>query len=213
MKHLNNNKLVSIAIRTTGPMPFYHDLVEISAIAVNDEIKYDKRIIPYSLIIQPCRLENIDWKELKDYTIADNNLDYRSFKLNKKHLERYINKGMEYSLAGDLFIDWIEKLGLPFRKRIVPMVHDWAFTKPFLIDWLGEKTVDLYFDKRYRDLQVCSLFMNDRASYRDDATWPFAKNNFKYLCSQMKVENNFNNTLVDAHSMIQVYQRMCKTFF
>lgn len=214
MKHLNRNLMVAIAIRTTGPYSYHHDIAEVSAIVVNSQLEMHPEYTPFNMYIQPTRLENIDWEELKLYKIEDNNLDYRQFKLNKRMLETYITKGVESSYAGDLFIKWFENLCLRRTKKIMPLVYDWSFSKPFFVDWLGKLYVDIIFDQRYRDLKVCSLFMNDRAGYRCDIHMPFAKNNFRYLCSQMKVELiDENNTLHDAYAMIEVYRRMCKTFW
>ena len=211
MKHMNRHRMCSIAIRTTGPFPRYHDLAEITVISVDECLRMDQRVLPFTMYIQPTRLENIDYEELKAFKIEDNNLDYSQFRMRKDMLTTYIRKGVEESMAAELFVKWFEENLKPdFRRKIIPLVYDYSYCYPFLEDWLGRKTMDLLFDQRYRDLRACSLFMNDRAGYRCDITYPFAKNNFKYICSQLKVDLISNNTMSDAFANIQCYERMCR---
>lgn len=172
----------------------------------------DKTVLPFTMYIKPTRLENIDYKELNDYKIEDNNLDYRQFQLKKEALKTYLTTGKEESMAAELFVKWFEeKLNPRFRRRIMPLAYDYAFTKAFLVDWLGNATYDYIFDQRHRDLRAVSLFMNDRAGYRCDINYPFAKNNLRYICSQLKVDiSTQNGTISDAHAIIGCYERLCR---
>lgn len=213
MKHLNGNKLCAVTLRTTGPYPRHHDLVQLTVIVINQHYEIDTRYMPFNISISPDRLENIDYSEIKEYKIEDNNLDYRQFSMPRSDLMNYISKGRESSYAADLFVQWFENLKLPFRKKIVPLAYDWAFAEQFIEDWLGRKTLDLCFDQRHRDLRSISLFLNDRADYRCDISYPFAKNNFRYICSQLKVEVIKNGCIADGVSMIECYKRLCKSFF
>jgi len=211
MKHFNGNKMCSVVIRTTGPIPRYHDLIDISVIPMDYGLKRDKSIMPFSMYVEPTRLENIDFEQAAKDRKFDNNIDYRTFYINKTKLRTVCQTGVEESKAADLFVDWCEKLKLRNNKKILALAYDWAFVSQFIEDWLGPKTFDLYFDERYRDLQQAALFVNDRASWRDEIVIPFAKTNFAYIANKCQVQlGTVDDTLNDASAMIDCYKQICQ---
>lgn len=214
MKHLNGNTLCAVAIRTTGITPRHHDLVEITIAPIDWGLELDKAKLPYSLYIQPTRLENIDFAETKAFKLPDNNLDYKTMSIGKEDLRRYVTTGTEETLAADLLVKWCDQNIPNFpRKRIMPLAYDWAYCRQFIEDWLGKLTFDLVFDPRVRDIHANALFLNDRAGYRYDVQYPFAKTNLAYIMNRMSCQQDMSSTIGDAIGMIDSYRNMCKHFF
>jgi len=56
--------------------------------------------------------------------------------------ERFTLDPMLSRAVRDLFVEWFERLDLPFKKSLVPMAHNWAFESSFLKAWLGISTFE-----------------------------------------------------------------------
>ena len=51
----------------------------------------------------------------------------------------------------DLFVEWFERLDLPFKKGLVPLAHNWAFESSWLKEWLGITLFDEIWFSHARD--------------------------------------------------------------
>ena len=51
----------------------------------------------------------------------------------------------------DLFVEWFERLDLPFKKGLVPLAHNWAFESSWLKEWLGITLFDEIWYSHARD--------------------------------------------------------------
>jgi DNA polymerase III epsilon subunit-like protein len=128
-------------------------------------------------------------------------------------------KAIDKYTAADLFLDWVEKLDMPERKRISPLAHNWAFDREFIKDWLCPTAFDEIIDGRYRETKGAATLISDvygeagepcppheiiGDDYRDSMVsanfvndvydsinepCPFPKINLKYLASTLKIEH------------------------
>lgn len=197
MKHLNGHLLCAIDTETTGLIPGYNDVIQVSIMPLDYKLDPSKDYFPFDMKIVPRRKENIDPKALE---------------VNRSHLADIMVNGVEADLAADLFEEWFIKLNLPPKKRIMPLAHNWAFDSAFLRDWLGFYNMNDRIDGRYRDTQAVALYLNDVADvYQED--YPYPKVSLRYCASQLKIlvdESRVHDSLYDCLVCTQIYKFMLR---
>lgn len=161
--HWNNNSPMFIHFFTTGPVPGYHEITEITFFPIdgNFELLDDPSIIPLTLNIKPNHPERSEkyanFKKEED--LFSSNYGYNPV------------PGEPYEIAIDLFNYWIDKF--PFKKskagtkekKIIPYVYD-AATLPFLMYFFGLETYNALFELKQRCLISTADFINDSAANR-----------------------------------------------
>lgn len=194
MRHLNGDILCAVSMKTTGPNPADHDIVEVCVLPLDANLRYSKSYMPFLLTLKPRYPENAD----KAWIAKKCN----------KPLSEYIVRGMDYFQAATLFDTWFGKLERRHNKRIQPLAFDWSETKPFLVDWLGYQHVEDYFDWRARSIVSCALMDNDNACFRANP-YPLPKVDLQYLCSKLKVpRDNPKEALDTAKTLSEVYKKL-----
>jgi DNA polymerase III epsilon subunit-like protein len=119
-----------------------------------------------------------------------------------------MTNGLDYFTSADLFEAWFLKLGLPFRKKIIPLGQNYVFDRDFIIDWLGYETYSQFFAYDYRDTLVTAHYLNDKADAYNEMC-PFPKANLKYLASQLKVSyEGAHDALHDCLITAKIYKAM-----
>jgi len=120
--------------------------------------------------------------------------------------------GFEYNDGAELFEKWLKKLELRFFKKITVLCHNWAFKRPFLVDWLQPAGFDLAFNEDYRDPQACGLFVNDRFDVRNEP-YPFAKVRLSYMCATHKLEyaSRLPTVIDECDACIKLYRSLIHT--
>lgn len=200
MDHLNGNIICCVDTETTGVIPGFNDIIEVCVLPLTFELSPSQNILPFSIEMVPKRPENIDFEAIRvQRTKYGQSLDDGygdGIVRSKEKILKTITSGLDAYRAGELFVDWFEKLRLAPKKRIMPLAQNWAFDREFLIDWLGWKTFEYVFDPRYRDTMSISLYENDRADYRGLPV-PFQKNSLGYLCKAMSVDRGQAHTALD----------------
>jgi len=199
MRHWNNHQLVVIDVETTGLRPFWHEVVQFAAIALNADLEPRKDIMPFDIYLCPEHPERADPEALK---------------VSKLDLKTLICTGHNPDKARDMFQLWVDRLelgmtpsGIP--KRIMPLAHGWPFDKPFVQDWLTYGLYEELFDARYRDTMCTSLFLNDHAAMHAERV-PYSKNNLAWLASKLGVEHdNAHDALSDCLVTAECYRRLC----
>jgi len=200
MSHWNAHQLVALDAETTGTKPFWHEIIQIGAVALDANCKPRKNIMPFDIYLCPEHPERVDPDALK----------VTGFKL-----PDLLRKGINPDKARDLFEQWVGKLDLGitpagYPKRIIPLAHNWAFDKPFFQDWLGPAFFNDLIDSRYRDTMTVSLFLNDHASFHAEKV-PYSKNTLGWLCSKLGIEHEFaHNAVQDCLATAECYHRLCK---
>lgn len=203
MRHWNAHQMVALDVETTGTRPFWHEVIQVAAIALDANLDPRKDIIPFDVFLCPEYPERVDPEALR---VTGLKLD---------HLLRH---GHNTDKAVDMFEDWVKKLELGVtiggnEKRIQPLAHNWAFDKPFLQDWLGYGTFNYIIDSRARDTMTLSLMLNDMAAMHAEKV-PYSKNTLKWVCYQLDVEHEYaHNALQDCIATAECYKRMIQRGF
>lgn len=197
MQNLNNNILGAVGIKTTGLDPKKHDIMQIAVIPLDSSVAPDKRHIPFQVDMKPNRPENIDPDAVK---------------IDRQQLCDIQVRGVDQDRAADYLVEWWERLGLAWNKRIMLIGFDWFYIKSFLVEWLGPTTFDLCFDPICRDVQIVSTFCNDRDGWIGrDFTYP--KVDFNYLCTQLRIERvGKKDALETARLTAEIYKRIVQQF-
>lgn len=197
MIHLNGNTLCAIDTETTGLDPHRHEIVQLSVVPLDYDLKPMKGISPFNMTIRP----------LKPHTI-----DYDAMKVNRAEFAKLATTAPHPDVVENLFTDWVEnRLMLPPNKRIVPLGKNWRFDSDFIKEWLQPTLYNhLFNDAQARDLQFITLFYNDIAFARCEK-FPFPKNNLGYIANQLNVEwthARAHDSLYDAYTTAECYRRI-----
>jgi len=193
MIHLNGNKLCVFDVETTGLDPYKHDIWQFCCLALDFSLKVDKEFIPFDLGLKPRNVENRDPSAIS-----------------KKRFNHAIVSGMDYDIGASLFVEWCDRLGLGFKKRIMPLAHNWPFDREFIIEWLGRETFDYYIDPRYRDTIVAGAFVNDVCDHNAERV-PLTALNLRAVARCLNVEwddHSAHNAVYDCLKTAEVYRKL-----
>jgi DNA polymerase III epsilon subunit-like protein len=190
--HWNNNLLCAIDVETTGLDSGKHEIIQIAVVPLRGDLTVNTAIPPFYTEIAPMHPERVE---------------KGAFRVNKLNLEKIVETGMDAYRVADLFDEWVQRLNLPFRKKIMPLAHNFPFESRFLHSWLGQLSYDSFF-YGYRDTMAIVNMLNDMADMQN-TPWPFPKINLEYVCSQLKVENlNPHDALGDAVATAECYRKL-----
>jgi DNA polymerase III epsilon subunit-like protein len=200
MHHWNAHQMVVMDVETTGTRPYWHEVVQFAAVALDARLQPRKDILPFDIYMCPEHPERVDPEALKVTGLK---------------LQDLLLKGHNQDSARDMFERWTQKLELGQTvwgspKRIIPLAHNWAFDKPFIQDWMGYGLYDELIDSRFRDTMTVSLFLNDWADFQVEKV-PYSKNKLSWLASKLGIEHEFaHNALQDCLVTAEVYRRLCQ---
>ena len=96
MQHLNGKMMCAIDTETTGLDPRYNEIWQICILPLTDDLKPDKRHLPFYILIKPEHPNYIDW-------------NVPVFKKNRAKIMEALQRGIEQETAVDLLIQWIER--------------------------------------------------------------------------------------------------------
>jgi len=189
--------LVSVDVETTGRVAGYHEIVQIAVVPLTSEIVPVPDVTPFYMDVAPERPERFE-PEAR----MVNGLD----------LQYLLNNCPDPWQAADLFDDWFTNLKLPLGKRLVPLAHNWAFERGFLIHWLGIESFGQFFDPHPRDAMLFALSINDAAVYHGKPI-PFNYVRLGYLCQVYGIEvEDAHDALCDALCEAKLYRAMLASF-
>lgn len=196
MIHCNGHKICAIDTETTGLDFKLNDIIDIAIIPLDYNLDPDPDYPPFWLELQPAKdVKHIDFGYVR-----------------KAAVEHAWQHGMNPIAAGDLFIEWVKRLDLPERKRIMPLAQNWPFDRDFIREWLGDASFNLYFDGHYRDLLPVSLFVNDGDDFHNER-YHFPKHRLSYVCSQLGIQCDdglFHTAQYDAVKTAEAYKKLCQ---
>ena len=170
--HMNSHLLCAIDIEWSGLRPYYHDIIEICIMPLTSTFEPLKTIMPFTVPIRPRYIDRIDRENMS---------------VTQDHLIHIMKYGVDHYTAGEMFLQWFEKLKLKRTKKIVPLTYSWPEVRPYIWDWLGALNADSCFDYRYRDILSTANFLNDYNDWHIE-NCPIPKLHFEYICSSMKVD-------------------------
>ena len=195
--HLNGNLLVSVDLETTGRQPGYHEIIQIACVPLGPDLKPSPRLAPFYTEIKPDFPERVEPQAMFKHHIS---------------LEQLLLHSPSQDKVRDLFVEWFERLDLPFKKSLVPMAHNWAFEASFLKAWMGIPLFEEMWFSLARDGMLLAIAINDKAAFRGE-TIPFSKVGLGSLCNKFNIVNaNAHDALADALAEAEVYRALLQLY-
>ena len=198
MQHFAGNQLCAIDTETTGFDSTFHEICQFSVIPLDANIKPRTDVLPFDVIMK------LDYPE---------RAHPEAMRVNRRTVAELQLKGFDRLKVIDMFVDWVDKLGLPYkgngdRKQIIPLGQNYSFDKSFMEAWMGHELYREIFHYHYRDTMHAAAFLNDRAAMHGE-TVPYSKINLSWLASKHNVEHdNAHNSLEDARITSEVYRKL-----
>ena len=197
--HLNGNLLVSVDLETTGRQPGFHEIIQIACVPLGPDLKPAPGLMPFYTEIKPNFPERDEQQAKYKHNIPMEQLLLHAPSQDKVH---------------DLFVEWFERLDLPFKKCLVPMAHNWAFEASFLKAWMGINLFErnLVQPCPRRDAAWPSA-INDRAAFRGEAI-PFNRVGLARRCATSSTSSiaNAHDALCDALAEAEVYRALLQLY-
>ena len=107
-----------------------------------------------------------------------------------------------------VLVEWIESLGLPQDRRLIPISHKWTFEFSYLTAWLGQRLFESLFRFMRGDAMTLALSLNDRMELLGHKR-PFERVSLHDLCQKLEVVNDHpHDALSDAVAETEVYRRL-----
>lgn len=185
MKHLNGNLLAAVDVETTGSDPFKYEVIQIAV------VPQDREIEPFISLIQPENPEVFDPYAMRSHGLR---------------IDELVAHGVPRMQVCDDLLDWFGNIGLPHRRRIIPVSHNWAFESQFLSRLLGPKTKEEIFSSIARDTMLMANYIKDRAAYLGVPV-PFDKVSLGELCNQFKIVNEkAHDAFYDCVAELELYE-------
>jgi len=199
MEHWNGSQMCVIDTETTGLDPYWHEILQICILPLDQNIKPRKDVLPFYIELRPEHPERIDPEAMK---------------VNRLNAAKISQRGFDQEKAKDMLREWYDKLELPFtksgnyQKRIIPLGQNFAFDKAFILHWLGVEMYNEFFEYHYADTMNTAHYLNDRAAMHGEKV-PFSKINLKYLASTLKIPHEFgHDALQDCLVTAEVYRTL-----
>ena len=193
-QHHNGCMLCAIDIDTTGPDPWFHEILNIAIIPLDSEMRPSKEVLPYALSLTPEYPERIAKATKKIVTSTEHSMDKMS--------------------AIDLFDKWVEKLKLPTTKwgtpkKIMPLSHSYVTKQPFITRWMTQEFYDIHFSSSYRDTQVTAAYLNDQTAFHGRVV-PYSKIELSWVAHQCHVEHRASEGVLQrARTCAETYRALC----
>jgi DNA polymerase III epsilon subunit-like protein len=195
--HLNGNLLVSVDLETTGRQPDHHEIIQIACVPLGPDLKPAQGLMPFYTEIKPDFPERAEKQAMWKHNIP---------------MEQVLLHAPSQDKVRDLFVEWFERLDLPFKKSLVPMAHNWAFEASFLKAWMGVQLFEEIWYSHARDGMLLAIAINDKAAFRGEAI-PFNRVGLGSLCNKFNIVNpNAHDALADALAEAEVYRALLQLY-
>lgn len=197
--NFNGDLLVGVDTETTGLVPGYNEIIQIAIVPLNSEIQPHPGIDPFYMNIAP------DYPERASGAAAVHGIEMEE-----------LMKAPSQEESVEAFDRWFTELDLPmldggYRKRLVPLAHNWAFERTFLLHWLGLQTFSEIWSGHPRDTLVLGAHLNDLAAW-NGTTCPFNRLNLGNMCEVMGVRlDNAHDALGDVLATAELYRAILRS--
>lgn len=115
--------------------------------------------------------------------------------------------GDDPHIAGDLFVQWFDRLGLNRGKQLVAIAHHWDQEREIVREWLGPLNFDYCFSTEYRDSFVASRFINDSVGAHLDLA-PFPNEGLKAFVERFGIEVGAKSAIDRARQTAETYRQL-----
>ncbi len=198
MQHLNNNLICAMGFDATGADPDVGEIVELCCTPINHMLAVHDHLPLFNMKMKPDRPDSIDWK----YT-----------RVSQKEMAQLRGNGIDRDKVRDYFLDWFREMNMPFRKKVIPLAHNYPELRGLLIAWLGWDEYNEIFQEDYRDTLILAHCINDCFDVRGHAPLPFSKQDLRWLGKKLDVEKfeHGGSPCMDALTTLEVYKRLLKS--
>jgi len=198
LQHWNEDQLCVVDVETTGLIPGFNEVIQLCILPLDANLEPREDVQPFYLNIIPEMPSR--WNKQAAGTTG----------LSLTMLEL---TGVRREAAIELFYQWFDMLKLPltrggFRKKILPLGHNYPFDRAFLHAFFGQLLYEEYFSGLYRDTMAVANYLNDRAAMHGE-TVPFAKQSLSWVAQILKIEHGHaHDALADSIITAQIYKKM-----
>lgn len=191
---LRGHVLAAVDVETTGVFAGYHEIVQIAVVPLNQHFEPSSEYKFFYLNMCPKYLDRIDEKAQKIHGLTPENLEGCVSQ----------ERGIE------LFEEWHKNLNLPLGKRLIPLAHNYAFERAFLIQWLGMDSFNYIFQSHPRDTMIIAALINDLYVWHG-RKHPFNFYNLEYLAEKFDIEfDSAHNALADCLATARLYSEFMR---
>ena len=199
LKYLFGHKFVGIDIQTTGQDPKEDEIMQIAFLLTSHTLDPIFDPMPLNMFLKP------------DMKLERSKRKVTNTKFAHNYAQMCGLHGMDQYEAGDMLHQWKLQQVPHQDKYLVPICFQWNQKKPFLVEWLGQKTFDLIFGVDYRDPLVIAGAINDHC-YVTETNPPFHRPHV-----EMNMYSNEGITVAlkhdalhDAIATVKLYQALVK---
>jgi DNA polymerase III epsilon subunit-like protein len=194
--HWNGNLMCAIDCETTGLIPGHHEIIQFACIPLAPDFSVSREVPVFETKIRPSYPENTDPEAIT---------------VTKKLYESCMAHGIDKYDAADAFEEYVKRLKLPEKKKIIPLGHNIIrFDIPFIETWLGREHYAYLFSHDPRDTMQAALFMNDRADWCSHE-YPFPRFGLTSICNKLGIQIlDAHDAMADALAASQAYQRLMR---
>ena len=197
MVHLNGHRLCAIDVETTGLDHSYHEIVQVSMIALNEKLDPHPGYQIFDVLVKPLYPERASKEAIR--------------KIGRDKFNSAVATGYDPTVAFELWENWFQSLSMGEGRRVTPLGYNYAnFDSNFLRQWAGFETYNYYFDTRVRDPFLIANWFNDRADFAGEKQ-PFPNLKLRQICRKLGVPfdpDAAHDSLYDAQKTAEAYKKL-----
>jgi DNA polymerase III epsilon subunit-like protein len=174
------------------------EAIQVCVIPFTFHFVMDRTYLPFNVYLKPGKYKNTkEYKEAIDPAL----------KVNGLNLEKLMDSAMDRYKAADMFVSWWEKV--TGSVSFSPLAQNYPFDRFMFIDWLGQKTFDMCFNRYYRDTYGASMYLIDKAMHDNHAN-PFPDGcSLTKLCRALEIGNEgAHDAMSDVLRTAECYRKM-----